>query len=32
MIEFIVGLVIGTFIGVSTICLMIINRGDEDGE
>ena len=32
MIEFIVGLVIGAFIGVSTMCLMVINRGEEDGE
>lgn len=32
MMEFIVGLVVGVFIGISTICLMIINRGDEDGE
>ena len=32
MIEFIVGLVIGVYIGVGTMCLMVINkdRGEDD--
>ena len=30
MIKFILGLIIGTFIGVFTMCLMVINRGEED--
>ena len=30
MIKFIVGLVIGAYIGVGTMCLMVINRGEED--
>lgn len=32
MIKFIVGLVIGVYIGVGTMCLIAINRGEEDGE
>lgn len=32
MIKFILGLIIGTFIGIVTMCLMQINRGEEDGE
>lgn len=32
MMEFIVGLVVGVFIGISTMCLMVINRGEDDGE
>lgn len=30
MIKFIVGLVIGTYIGVGVMCLIAINRGEED--
>lgn len=30
MIKFIIGLVIGVYIGVGTMCLMQINRGEED--
>lgn len=30
MIKFIIGLIIGSFIGVGTMCLMQINRGEED--
>lgn len=30
MIKFIIGLIIGLFIGVGTMCLIAINRGEED--
>lgn len=30
MIKFIIGLIIGVYIGVGTMCLMQINRGEED--
>lgn len=30
MIKFIIGLIIGACIGVVTMCLMVINRGEED--
>ena len=30
MIKFIIGLIIGAYIGVGTMCLIQINRGEED--
>lgn len=30
MIKFIIGLIIGSFIGAGTMCLVAINRGEED--
>ena len=32
MIKFIVGLVIGAYIGVGTMCLIAMRRSEEDGE
>lgn len=32
MIKFIIGLIIGVYIGVGTMCLIAINRGEEDGK
>ena len=32
MIKFIIGLIIGSFIGAGTMCLVAINRGEDGGE
>lgn len=32
MIKFIIGLIIGVYIGVGTMCLIAMRRSDEDGE
>ena len=30
MIKFIIGLIIGAYLGIGAMCLMVINRGEED--
>lgn len=32
MIKFIIGLIIGVYIGIGTMSLIAINRGEDDGE
>lgn len=32
MIKFIIGMIIGACIGIGIMCLMVINRGEQDGE
>lgn len=32
MIKFIIGLVIGVYLGGAVMCLVAINRGEDDGE
>lgn len=32
MIKFIIGVIIGIYIGIGTMCLMAINRGEDDKE
>lgn len=32
MIKFIIGLIIGAYLGIGVMCLMVINRGEEDGK